>query len=77
MIDAKAIGAYLGLIIGLFLFLCSLLVLAMIPIAWVVAIVRTMKRILKRKGSYERRHEPSAPETLEQIKKLMSRGERF
>jgi hypothetical protein len=73
MIDPKTIGSYLGLIAGLYVFLCGLLVLVAIPAGWVVLIIRGIKRVLKRKGSYEQRHELSAPEALEQIKKLMSR----
>jgi uncharacterized membrane protein len=71
MIDPETIGCYLGLIAGLYVILCGLLVLVAIPVGWVVLIVRGIKRVLKRKGSDERRHEPSAPEALEQIKKLL------
>jgi hypothetical protein len=46
MIEAKTIWTYLGLVIGLFIFLCSLLVLVAIPIGWVVSIVRAVRRFL-------------------------------
>jgi hypothetical protein len=63
MIDAKTIGTYLGLVIGLFIFLCSLLVLVAIPIGWVVSIVRAVRRFLRRKGGYEQNPGPSASKT--------------
>jgi hypothetical protein len=74
VIDPKTIGTYLGLIAGFYLLLSGLLVLVAVPIGGVVLIIRAIKKVLKKKGSYERRDEPSAPEFVEQVKKLISRG---